>query len=75
MEEEKSRDSHRARLPYKSDFRETPCPTMRLYDGKSDPMVHLLKYEQYKEVVGAIEEIMSKFFPIYLNRFGDNVVL
>lgn len=33
-------------------------PTMRPYDGKFDPLVHLLKYEQHMEVAGASEEIM-----------------
>ena len=39
---------------------------MRPYDGKSDPLVHLLKYEQHMEVAGASEEKMCKYFPIYL---------
>lgn len=39
---------------------------MRPYDGKSNPHVHQLKYEQHTKVAGASEEIMYKCFPIYL---------
>ena len=40
--------------------------SMHPYDGKSNPLVNLLKYEQHMEVAGASEEIMCKCFPIYL---------
>lgn len=46
-----------------SDFK---LPRMRSYNEKYEPMVHLLKYKQHMEVVGATEEILFKFFPIYL---------
>lgn len=41
-------------------------PTMRPYDGTSDPLVYVLKYEQHMEFAEASKEIMSKCFPIYM---------
>lgn len=39
---------------------------MHSYNGKFVPMVHLLKYKQNMEVVGATKEVMCKYFSMYL---------
>lgn len=41
-------------------------PSMHPYDGKLDPIVNLVKYEQHMEVARASEEITCKCFSIYL---------
>ena len=51
----------RARNP--PDFK---LPSLDMYDGRTDPTVHLTKYMRHMEVLGASEEVMARCFPLYL---------
>lgn len=40
--------------------------TLKTYDGKTDPVVHLTIYMRHMEVLGASKEVMTRCFPLYL---------
>lgn len=52
-----------ARIP--SEFK---LLTSEVYDGKSDPTIHLLRYIQYIKVFRALEEVLARYFPLYLTN-------
>ena len=41
-------------------------PSVEVYDGKTDPTDHLMRYTRHMEVLGASEEVMARCFPLYL---------
>src|SRR5574338_156046 len=40
--------------------------TLEVYNGKTDPTDHLMRYTRHMEVLGATEEVMARCFPLYL---------
>ena len=60
------------RSPFSSAIRmarnppEFKLPSLDMYNGKTDPTVHLTKYMRHMEVLGASEEVMARCFPLYL---------
>ena len=45
---------------------EFKLPSVEMYDGRTDPAVHLMKYMRHMEVLEASQEVMDQCFPLYL---------
>lgn len=45
-----------------SDFK---LPTLEMYNVKTDPTVHLMRYVRHMEVLDVSEEVMDQCFPLY----------
>ena len=45
-------------------------PSVEVYDGKTDPTDHLMRYTRHMEVLGASEEVMARCFPLYLTEIN-----
>ena len=39
---------------------------LEMFDRKTVPMVHLIRFIRYIEVLGASEEVIGRCFPLYL---------